>query len=39
MLESLLSKVAGSHEIFKNTYLEEHLQATASVISIEVLRS
>ena len=39
MLESLLNKVASSHEIFKNTYLEEHLQATASVISVEVLCS
>ena len=37
VLESLLNKVAGHYEIFKNTYLEEHVRTTASVISFEVL--
>ena len=34
MLESLLNKVAGPYEIFKNTYLEEHLRTTAFVTAL-----
>ena len=36
MLESLLDKVAGPHEIFRDTYLEELMRSAPSVISVEV---
>ena len=39
VLDSLLNKIAGPHKIFKNTYLEEYLRTTASVISVEILYS